>query len=177
MTLSNQIQAAREQLQARAQTYRDTAISAARGSFLGAADRVAGAKQPVRALALAGQRLSSLSNRYFEQFFGQQAHTFEGVIEGGVERLKRAAKADSLAEFVSDQRELTAAARDRITKDLKATLKIASDTGTELRDLWVETYVELVNGVKPRRASSTRTVRTAPRSKTTKKAVRARKAR
>ena len=170
MTLTNQILSAREQLQARARDYRHAAVAAARGSALGAAERVAAAKQPVRTLALAGQKLSNLSNRYFEQLFGQQAHTLEGVIEAGVVRLKRAAKAESVRKFVEDQRELGTAGRERLAEDLKATWKIAQDTGSELRDLAVETYAELVHGVKTRRT-------VAPKRKAKAKATRTRKAR
>lgn len=170
MTLVHQIQSAREQLEARARSYRHAAMSAARGSALGAADRVAAAKQPVRTLTLAGQKLSNLSNRYFEQLLGQQAHTLEGVIEAGVVRLKSAAKADSLSALVEQQRELGTAGRERLAGDLKASWKIARDTGSELRDLAVETYAELVHGVKTRRTA-------APKRKTKAKTARARKAR
>jgi hypothetical protein len=172
MTLVNQIQSAREQLEARARDYRHAALSVARGSALGAADRVAAAKQPVRTLALAGQKLSNLSNRYFEQLFGQQAHTLEGVIEAGVVRLKSAAKADSLRTLVEGQRELGTESRERLGQDLKATWKIARDTGTELRDLAVETYAELVHGVKTRRTAAPKR-----KAKAKTKTTRARKAR
>ncbi len=171
MTIVNQIQAAREQLQARARNYRHAAVSAARGSVLGAAERVATAKQPVRTLAAAGQKLSNVSNRYFEQLLGQQAHTLEGVIEAGVERLKRAAKAENLGEFIAQQRDLGTASRERLSQDLKATWKIATDTGNELRELASETYAELIHGVKTRRAPAARAKRT------TRKTTRARKAR
>ncbi|MCI0431625.1 MAG: TIGR01841 family phasin [Rhodospirillales bacterium] len=171
MTIVNQINAAREQLRARARNYRQAAVSAARDSVRSAADRVATVKQPVRTLAVAGQKLSNLSSRYFEQLFGQQAHTLEGVIEAGVERLKRAAQAETLADFVQEQKDLGATSRERLTKDLKATWKIATDTGSEIRDLAVETYAELIHGVKTRRAA-------APRAKrVVKKSTRARKAR
>lgn len=170
MTITNQINAAREQLEARARNYRQAAISAARDSARSAADRVAMAKQPVRTLAVAGQKLSSLSNRYFEQLFGQQAHTLEGVIEAGVERLKRAALAKTLTDLVEEQKDLGAASRDRISKDLKATWKIATDTGTEIRDLAVETYAELIHGVQTRRTAAPRAKRTVRKSKRARKA-------
>ncbi|HEU4530482.1 MAG TPA: phasin family protein [Steroidobacteraceae bacterium] len=172
MTLTNQILSAREQLQARARDYRHAAVTVARGSALGAAERVAAAKQPVRTLALAGQKLSNLSNRYFEQLFGQQAHTLEGVIEAGVVRLKRAAKAESVRKLVEDQRELGTASRERLAEDLKATWKIARDTGSELRDLAVETYAELVHGVK-----TSRTAAPKKKAKAKAKTARTRKAR
>lgn len=171
MTIVDQLNAAREQLQARARNYRHAAVSAARDSVRTAADRVATARQPVRTLAVAGQKLSNLSNRYFEQLFGQQAHAIEGVIDAGVERLKRAAKAESLSEFVQAQRDLGTTSRERWSEDLKATWKIATDTGAELRDLAVDTYAELIHGVKTRTTS-------APRAKrSVRKARRARKAR
>jgi phasin family protein len=171
MTIANQINAAREQLEARARNYGQAALSAARDSARTAAERVALAKQPVRTLAVAGQKLSSLSSRYFEQLFGQQAHTLEGVIEAGVERLKRASQAETLADFVQAQKNLGAASRDRLSKDIKATWKIATDTGSEIRDLAVETYAELIHGVKTRRAATPRAKRSV------KKSTRARKAR
>jgi phasin family protein len=173
MTIASQISAAREQIEARARNYRHAAVSAARDSVRTAADRVAMAKQPVRTLAVAGQKLSSLSSRYFEQLFGQQAHTLEGVIEAGAERLKRVAQAETLADLVEEQKDLGAASRERLSKDLKATWKIATDTGAEIRDLAVETYAELIHGVTTRRAVTPR----AKRSVKAKKSTRARKAR
>jgi phasin family protein len=172
MTLTDQIHTAREQFQTRARTYRRAAVSAARDSVLNAAHRVAAAKQPVRTLAVAGQKLSHVSSRYFEQLFGQQAHMLEGAIEAGAERLKRAAKAETLRELINDQKDLGTATRERLGADLKATWKIATDTGAELRDLAVETYAELIHGVKTRRRPTATGTKRAP-----KKAARARKAR
>lgn len=188
MTFTHQISAARERLQARTENYRqaalaaaETAVSAARGTVLSAADRVADARQPIRTIAVAGQRLSSVSNRYFTQLFGQQAHVLEGVVQAGSERLKRIAKSDSLAELVAEQRELGTASRKRLSADLKATWQIATQTGMELRDLAVETYAELVEGVKPRRAAATRTQTVRAKAKRPaakrRKSTRARKAR
>ncbi len=171
MTFIDQFQTAREQLQTRARDFSEAAVEAARGSVLGAANRVNVAKQPIRTLAVAGQRLSNVSNRYFEQLFGQQAHTLEGVIEAGAERLKRAAKAESLKDLIKGQRTLGNAGRERLAKDLMATWKIAADTGNEIRDLAVETYAELVHGVQTRRAPA------AARAKRTTRKTRARKAR
>lgn len=173
MTIVDQIQTAREQLQTRARDFSEAAVAAARGSALGAAERVATAKQPIRTLAVAGQRLSSLSNRYFEQLFGQQAHTLEGVIEAGAERLKRAAKARNLREFIDGQRTLGAAGRERLAQDFKAAWKIATDTGNGLRELATDTYAELIHGVQTRRSPAARTTR----KSTARKSTRARKAR
>lgn len=174
MPLVDQIQTAREQFQSRARDFRHAAVHAARGSVLGAAERVATAKQPIRTLAVAGQKLSDLSNRYFTQIFGQQAHTLEGVIEAGAERLKRAAQAQTLRDLLEQQRKLGVAGRDRLAEDFKATWKIATDTGNELRDLASETYAELVHGVKTR-VSTARTGKA--RKSTARKSTRVRKAR
>src|SRR5262245_47992352 len=116
MTIANQINAAREQLEARARNYRQAAVAASSDPVRTAAERVAQAKQPVRTLAVAGQKLSTLSSRYFEQLFGQQAHTLEGVIEAGVERLKSAAQAKSFSGLVQEQKDLGVASRDRLSK-------------------------------------------------------------
>lgn len=169
MSLVNYIATSREDLRARARAYGDTAVAAARRSTLRAAERVAGAQSRVRTLAVAGQRLSNLSNRYLEQLIGQQAHTLEGVIDGGVERLKRAAKAATLRSLIDEQKTLWAQGRKQLSKDLRATWQIAKGTGRELRDLTQETYAALASKPKTKSPSARRA---SPR---TRKAATARK--
>lgn len=156
MNIAEKIHAARDQLRSRTQSYRANAVEGARRSALRAAERVSAARRPVRALAAAGRQLSSLSNRYIEQLIGQQAHALEGILEGGVERLKRAAKADSLRGFVSDQATLWNSSRERLGSDLQATWKITRDAGRDLRDLTAQTYTALRHGSKPAARATTK---------------------
>src|SRR5262245_14469564 len=106
MTIVEQLQTAREQLRSRTRSYSQEAAAAARHSAARAANRVLAAKRSVRTLAAAGQRLSSLSNRYFERMLGQQAHMIEGVIDDGAERLKRAAHAADFRKLIAEQKSL-----------------------------------------------------------------------
>jgi phasin family protein len=140
MSIFNKIAATRESLTARARAYGDTAVAAARQSTLRAAERMAGAPSRVRTLATAGQRLSTLSNRCIEQMIDQQAHTIEGLIETGVERLRNAAQAKTLRSLIDNQKTLWTRGRGQLRKDLRKTWQIASDSGRELRDLTRETH-------------------------------------
>jgi phasin family protein len=148
MRIVEQLHLARDAFNARTRGYRQEAAAAARQSVARAASRVLAAKRSVRTLAAAGQRLSSLSNRYFERMLGQQAHMVEGIIDDGAERLKRAAHADGLREMLAEQKSTLAASGQRLRKEARAAWKIAADTSRELRGLATETYDQLVHGAK-----------------------------
>lgn len=160
MNISEKIQSARDQLRNSVHSYRTNALEGARQGALHAAERVSAIRGPVRALAASGQQFSNLSNRYVEQLIGQQAHALEGVLEGGVERLKRAAQADSLRSFVSGQATLWNSSRERLGKDWQATWKITKDAGRELRDLTEQTYAALRHASKPTTRGTSRAKKT-----------------
>jgi phasin family protein len=146
--LSQTLSSTADQIRSQARAYGATALDAARQSALRAANRVDAVKRPVRVLADASLRLSSLSGRYVERILGRQAELIDAVIDDGARRLKAAADADSLGSFIEEQREMTGTSRQRLGKELRAAWGITKASGRELRDLATETYAEVVHGRK-----------------------------
>lgn len=163
--LTDKIISAADQLRSQARTYGATAMDAARESALKAASRVTAAKRPVRLLAEASLRFTTLSGRYFERILGKQAEIIETVIDAGAERLKSAARAENFRTLLQDQREMRGDTRERLAKELRDSWGITKASGREMRQLAVDTYVEVVHGQKvaapkPRRKRAVKAKRT-----------------
>ncbi len=173
MNIVEQFSGAAAQVGRRVRNYRESAVERARKRVSRAAEVMAAARAPVDTLVSATQRLNDLSHDTFSKLLSQNASAIDGLIHGGVERLKLLAQADDLRSFLRTQAGLSPAARERLSRDLRQLWSIATVAGREFGTLASETYAELLYGVSPRSQPVTRRK---ARRRSAKKTVRAKRA-
>lgn len=173
MNLVEQLSGAAGKVRQNVQSYRQAAADKARTGVSQAAKVMAATRTPVDTLVSATQRLNDLTHDAFGQLLRQNGATLDGLINGGVGRLKDLAQAEDLKSFMRQQVALNAAVRARVSRDVEQLWALASRTGRDIGELASETYAELVYGV-PTRVKAAGNRKRKPRS--TKRNVRARKA-
>ena len=147
---------------------------AARQGVKQAAEVISATRTPVKTLAQAGQRLNALTHDYVEQLLAEQARVVEGLIDRGVDRLQRLARADSARSLVREQSELGSDGRKLLARDAGKLWKIVASTGREIGALASDTYAELIHGTPTVTAP---VARRKPAKKAASKRARAKKSR
>jgi phasin family protein len=173
MNIVEQLNGAASKVRQNVHAYRQSAVEKARKGVNQAAQAVAATRTPVDTLVTATQRLNDLTHGAFAQLVRQNGATLDGLISGGVARLKDLAQAEDLKSFIRKQAELNPAIRERVSRDFEQFWSIAAQTGRDLGTLASETYAELLYGV-PTRAKPAGHRKATRRS--TKKKLRTRKA-
>jgi hypothetical protein len=118
---------------------------AARQRVKQAAEVISATRAPVKSLAQAGQKLNTLTHDYVEQLLVEQTRAFEGLIDRGVDRLQRLARADSARSLVREQSQLGSDGRKLLARDAGKLWKIVASTGREIGALASNTYAELIH--------------------------------
>jgi hypothetical protein len=105
----------------------DAAIERSRGAALASARLLEAAKSPAHALAEAGLRAQAAAGDSMARLVRNNMRVVEGLLDEGVRRLERAARADSLRTLVADQIELLGDTRARMSADAHRTLALLSE--------------------------------------------------
>ena len=108
-----------------------------------AANLVEAGTTPVNYLVNTALRLSDIANRNVNRMLEQQRDMAIGTVEAGANRLKVAASATDVRDFLKDQVELMPATRDRVRDDLRKTWEIMLDARDDLRGIFVSNSKDL----------------------------------
>jgi len=143
-------------------------LADARVRTVKAAGAVSKGKEPVQAVSKAGLKISAISHKMTEQVLKQQTRLVEHQIDAFAGRLRAAAEATNLREFVETQLRLIPQNASRFVEDTRETVTILADAGQQVGEVVKGTVLEL-RGRKPAAKAAKKPARKASARKTAKK--------
>lgn len=146
--MNAQIERSIDRIAEKARARYENALAGARRGTHRAAGRVTRGKKPVRTVSKFGVRLASASQRAAAQLIRQQTRLVEHQMDALSGRLRAAADAEDLREFLGTQIRLIPENASRFGTDARAALQIVTAAGGELAGLLRGTVAEL-KGEKP----------------------------
>lgn len=147
-------------------------VEAMRGATARSAERIRALREPVRAVARSGVKLTAISQGTAQSLIELQAQVVTSALDDAAAQLERAARAESPLELVRDQAEVLRATRDRIVSDITQAVAIFKDAGGDVRKVAAHTLgaVKGTAKAKPAAAKAKRARKTArPARKTAAK--------
>ncbi len=168
--VSERVQGLAEQ----ARELRTKPVENARKVAAKSADGIRGLREPVRAFARSGVKLSSISQSTAQSLIELQEQIVTSALTDAAAQLERAAATVSVTELVRDQAGVLRTARERIIEDMAQAVAILRDAGVDVRKVATQTYGQV--RAKPARKAPAK--KKAPaRKKAAKKAPARKKAR
>ncbi len=159
-----------QELSARGQQVADMANERSRGAVTQAAALLTDSKGPIEIAAKFANGLNDVNHRYIRKVVKLNGKALQGSVDGGIKRLKAAGSAKDLRSLYQGQLDFFTASRDRLVDDFREGLKLARETGTEVKDLFVMT-IEDLRGKKPTKNSAAKAKTAAKKSAAPKKAA------
>ena len=156
----------------RAQELRKKPVAAARDAAAKSAETLKSMKDPVRAFARSGVKLTTISQDTAKSLIELQERIVASALSDAAEQLERAATSQSLKDALSSQASVLMGARERIVGDMAQALAILRGAGGDVRDVAARTYGNVAGktGGK-KKASGAKTAKTAKRKTARKKST------
>jgi len=155
-----------------AQKLRKAPVDVARAAAIKSAGRIKSLKDPVRAFARSGVKLTAISQGTAQSLIELQEQIVTSALSNAATQLERAAHTEDVMALMRDQAEVLRTTRDRILDDMTQAVAIFKDAGGGVRKVATETYTTVTKS-----AERTRPAATATRARKAKRAVRKTKAR
>jgi phasin family protein len=156
-----------EALTKQAQKLRKARVDAARAAAIKSAARIKSLKNPVRAFARSGVKLTAISQGAVQSLIELQEQIVTAALSNAAMQLERAAQTENLAVLVRDQEKVLRATRDRIVSDMTQAVAIFKAAGADVRKVATETFTKVT---RPTRRA--RPVAKTTRGRKAKRAVR-----
>ena len=134
--VSERVQGLAEQ----ARELRTKPVENARKVAAKSADGIRGLREPVRAFARSGVKLSSISQSTAQSLIELQEQIVTSALTDAAAQLERAAATVSVTELVRDQAGVLRTARERIIEDMAQAVAILRDAGVDVRKVATQTY-------------------------------------
>jgi phasin family protein len=151
-------------------------VEVAREAAVKSAESIKSLKDPIRALARSGVRLTAISQSTAQSLIELQAEMVTSALTDAAAQLERVARAEHVRDLVRDQSDVLKATRERIVSDLGQAVAIFKDAGGHVAKVASQTYAN-VSGkadepVAPARKKARRPARKAPaRARKTKRKI------
>lgn len=146
-----------------ARRLRDEPVKAAREAALRSAGRINALKDPVRAFARSGVKLTAISHGTARSLIELQEKIVTAALSDAASQLERASRTVSVGDMVRSQAVVLKATRERIVNDMKDAVTILKGAGGDVRKVATQTYA---------RVAGKGTVKPVARRKTARKAKR-----
>jgi phasin family protein len=159
----------------RAQELRKKPVAAARDAAAKSAETLKSMKDPVRAFARSGVKLTTISQGTAQSLIELQERIVASALNDAAEQLERAATSQSLRDALSSQASVLMGARERIVADMAQALAILRDAGGDVREVASRTYGSVAGKTGGKQAAGAKTAKTAKRKPARRKST-ARKA-
>ena len=147
-----------------AQELRKKPVAAARGAAAKSAENLKALKDPVRAFARSGVKLTTISQGTANSLIELQERIVASALSDAAAQLERAAASESLKDVLSSQASALMGARERIVADMAEALAILRGAGGDVREVATRTYGN-VAGKSGRKASGAKTAKRKPARK------------
>jgi phasin family protein len=118
-------------------------VEAAREAAVKSAERIKSLKDPIRAMARSGVKLTAISQSTAQSLIELQAEMVTAALTDAAEQLERAARTDNVLELVRDQSDVLKATRERIVSDISQAVSIFKDAGGDVRKVASQTYANV----------------------------------
>jgi phasin family protein len=138
-------------------------VEAAREAAVKSAESIKSLKDPIRALARSGVKLTAISQGTAQSLIELQAEIVTTALTEAAGQLERAARANNVLDLVRDQTDVLRATRERIVSDITQAVTIFKDAGGDVRKVATHTYASVTgqDEAKPRKKAK-RPARKAP---------------
>ncbi len=139
------------------ETAREAAVKSAAG--------IKSLKDPIRALARSGVKLTAISQGTAQSLIELQAEMVTTALTEAADQLERAARANNVLELARDQADVLKATRDRIVSDISQAVTIFKDAGGDVRKVATHTYESVTGKGKAAPAAAKKKTKAAARKK------------
>lgn len=129
-----------EGLARRAQELRKKPVAAARDAAAKSAESLKSLKDPVRAFARSGVKLTTISQGTATSLIELQERIVASALNDAAAQLERAAASESLKDMLRNQASVLMDARERIVADMAQALAILRGAGSDVREVATRTY-------------------------------------
>jgi phasin family protein len=166
-----------EQTQAmasRARKFGKAPVKSVRAAAVRSADGIATLKSPVRAISRAGVKFAAVSLTAVQDLIELESDMVTSTMTDAATRLKKAARADGVAELVRGQAQTLRASGERIAGDVTRAVEIVTDAGQDIRRIATLAIANVAKAAEARPAKAKGTAHRAVR-KTVKASPAARK--
>jgi hypothetical protein len=155
----------------------DAAIDRSRQAAIATARALGAAKTPSHTLAEASLRANAAAGETVAHLVKSNVQVLDGFLDEGVRRLERMAEADSWRALVTEQIELLADTRARLSADVRRTLAILVDARARITDALAGALVEsgTTRSDAPQRALRARAKKATAKKRPQKRAASARR--
>ena len=165
-----------EGLAKRAQELRKKPVAAARDAAARSAENLKALKDPVRAFARSGVKLTTISQGTANSLIELQERIVASALNDAAAQLERAAASKSLKDVLSSQANALMGARERIVADMAEALAILRGAGSDVRDVATRTVGKTSGKAAGKKTSGAKTAKRKPaRKKTTGRKAAAKK--
>lgn len=154
--MMNRIEKFADTLKAESRVLADRAVHGLRTAGLETAELLTRTKRPVHAIADTGIKLNNLSHKSIDQLLKQQVAVLDDIIDGGAQRLEKAARARTVRTLIDGQFAALPKTRDHAVKNARKTVTNAKktaaralDTGDAIGDLFMDVVVDIASARKP----------------------------
>ncbi len=124
----------------RAQELRKKPVAAARDAAAKSAENLKSLKDPVRAFARSGVKLTTISQGTATSLIELQERIVASALNDAAAQLERAAASESLKDMLRNQASVLMDARERIVADMAQALAILRGAGSDVREVATRTY-------------------------------------
>ena len=129
-----------EGLAKRAQELRKKPVAAARDAAAKSAENLKSLKDPVRAFARSGVKLTTISQGTAKSLIELQERIVASALDDAAAQLERAAASESLKDMLRNQASVLMDARERIVADMAQALTILRGAGGDVREVATRTH-------------------------------------
>ena len=130
------------------ETAREAAVKSAAG--------IKSLKDPIRALARSGVKLTAISQGTAQSLIELQAEMVTTALTEAADQLERAARANNVLDLARDQADVLKATRDRIVSDITQAVTIFKDAGGDVRKVATHTYASVTGKAEAKPAAKPR---------------------
>jgi len=148
-----------EQMQAlasQAQKLGKEPVETAREAAVKSAESIKSLKDPIRALARSGVKLTAISQGTAQSLIELQAEIVTTALTEAADQLERAARANNVLDLARDQADVLRATRERIVSDITQAVTIFKDAGGDVRKVATHTYASVTGKAEAKPAAKPR---------------------
>jgi phasin family protein len=139
-------------------------VKAAREAAMQSAGRINALKDPVRAFARSGVKLTAISHGTAQSLIELQEKIVTAALSDAASRLERASRTVSVGDMVRSQADVLKATRERIVNDMKDAVTILKGAGGDVRKVATQTYARVTGKEESKPVARTKTARKAKRT-------------
>jgi phasin family protein len=144
-----------------AQELRKKPVAAARDAAAKSAENLKALKDPVRAFARSGVKLTTISQGTANSLIELQERIVASALNDAAAQLERAAASESLQDMLRNQASVLMDARERIVADMAQALTILRGAGGDVREVATQAYGKTAG----KKASGAKTAKRKPARK------------